>query len=591
MADSKKLLFGFFILLFAISTFYYPKWNKPHTEATISWDVSGYYFYLPSFLIYKDLKQLKFSEQIIQSYHPSPQMDQAYLHESGNYVMKYSVGMALMYLPFFLLGHLFALISHFEADGFSIPYQFSIFYGSLLVCFLGLWYLRKILIQHFRDKIVSLVLAGIVLGTNYLNYSCIDSAMPHNYLFTVYALTIWTSIKFNKNPSSKYAILIGCFVGLATLSRPTEIIIVLIPLLWGATSLKQRLEFLQKNKRHVLTAAIIVFCFGLIQLTYWKYTTGSWMVYSYQDQGFSWTSPHIKDGLISAKAGWLIYSPIMIFSLLGFWWTKIYRNPLAFCLGFTLLFLYITWSWDIWWYGGGLGQRAIIQAYPILAFPMGFFFTKTLKSNWIKWSISLFFSAFVFYNLWLTHQAHLGGLLRTGQMTKAYLTHILFKTSVDQESEKLLDTNEWFRGELKDFRVLKVENFEEQKWASDCTALDGNNSLCVTGDVEYSQIVDVEAKGLEYSWIRARANFVTKIKEHDIWKMTQFTIQLKQDEKIVKRKMIRVQRTLNENTAKELSLDIRVPSKPFNQIEVYFWNPGSTTSLIVDNLEISAFNP
>ena len=30
----------------------------------------------------------------------------------------------------------------------------------------------------------------------------------------------------------------------------------------------------------------------------------------------------------------------------------------------------MTAAWDIWWYGGSFGQRALIQAYPVLLFPI-----------------------------------------------------------------------------------------------------------------------------------------------------------------------------------------------------------------------------
>ena len=60
------IVVSLFILLSAF--FYYPKWKQPHTEATISWDVSGYYFYLPAIFIYKDVKQLAFADSLVQKY-------------------------------------------------------------------------------------------------------------------------------------------------------------------------------------------------------------------------------------------------------------------------------------------------------------------------------------------------------------------------------------------------------------------------------------------------------------------------------------------------------------------------------------------
>lgn len=80
---------------------YYPKWKLPRTEATISWDVSGYYLYLPAFFIYHDLKNLDFKPGLDEQYYPSSSPYQSYTHTSGHQVMKYTCGLAILYAPFF----------------------------------------------------------------------------------------------------------------------------------------------------------------------------------------------------------------------------------------------------------------------------------------------------------------------------------------------------------------------------------------------------------------------------------------------------------------------------------------------------------
>lgn len=66
-------------------------------------------------------------------------MGQAFKDEkSGNYIMKYSVGQALQFLPWFTLAHVAAGPLGFPADGFSSPYQYAISWGSLLIALLGI---------------------------------------------------------------------------------------------------------------------------------------------------------------------------------------------------------------------------------------------------------------------------------------------------------------------------------------------------------------------------------------------------------------------------------------------------------------------
>ena len=369
--------------------FYYPKWQQDGAEATLSYDVSGYYMYLPAAFIYEDLKEVKFLDEVIEEYRPTADPYQIFTHESGNKVMKYSIGQAVMYTPFFAVAHAWASASEaYPADGFSLPYQFMISLGSLIVSFLGLFWLMTLLRVYFREGVVALTLVLIVFGTNYLNYSAIDGAMTHNNVFTLYALLLLMTHRFYVRASWPKALLIGACVGLMALTRPTEIIAALIPLLWGLElgrkgALKERLTFFGTHWQKLVAAAVITLLIGSIQLFYWKYVSGDWLVYSYQDQGFDWLRPHLNDGLFSYKAGWLIYTPLMVFGLIGFWPLLRQKSSLFPALFLhAMLFIYVAFSWSVWWYGGSLGQRTMVQEYAVLAFPLAAFL------QWVFWARS-----------------------------------------------------------------------------------------------------------------------------------------------------------------------------------------------------------
>ena len=110
------------VLMCYASFFFYPRWQQPETQAAIAWDVSGYYWYLPSVFIYKDLKHQSFKDSILNKYRPTnTDFQQGMKLPNGNYVMKYSSGMAVMYLPFFTAAHLVAGALGYPRDGFSLP--------------------------------------------------------------------------------------------------------------------------------------------------------------------------------------------------------------------------------------------------------------------------------------------------------------------------------------------------------------------------------------------------------------------------------------------------------------------------------------
>lgn len=226
------LMISYLVMIYT-AFFFYPRWNQTQTEATIGWDVSGYYMYLPAIFVYKDLKHCSFADSVITNFQPTPDFQQAFKHEkSENYVMKYSSGQAVTMLPFFLTAHAYASSSPtYEANGFSFPYQFAIGFGMFLYALLGLFLLRKILLKYFKDRTVAIILLCYTIGSNYLNYSSVDQAMTHNVLFTIYCLLILATIRFYESKSYRSAISIGLLVGLATLIRPTDIISALIPAL------------------------------------------------------------------------------------------------------------------------------------------------------------------------------------------------------------------------------------------------------------------------------------------------------------------------------------------------------------------------
>lgn len=333
---------------------------------------------------------------------------------------------------------------------------------------------------------------------------------------------------------------------------------------------------------------------GLIQIAYWKYATGDWVVYSYQDQSFSWLSPHILNGLFSYRSGWLIYTPVMAFSLIGFYalWKKDKSLFVPISI-LSVLFMYITWAWDIWWYGGSLGQRSMVQLYPVLAFPLAAFVEQinTWKySKYLKMSGAVILALCIYYNLWLTHQAHRGGLLRAGEMTGAYFWQIFGRYKVPDEAQFRLDSDEWYNVE-GDGKELLQAYFESLDSTLTCAipAIEGNRSLCVSPAHEFSPMMKFDIPK-DTRWLRARATFRCANKEWDTWKMAQFRLHLFDGETMVKTKLIRVYRAMSDHETQQFYVDLEIPDDmKFDQAGVDLWNAGSDKSLVIDNLTVTAF--
>lgn len=417
----------------------------------LSWDIFGYYLYLPLLFIYNDLglNDLTIINQIIDTYHNTSTFYQAMPGIDGGWVLKYPMGMALLYSPWFFVGHIWAGLSAFPTDGFSYPYQASLIYGSFVYTILGLIIFWKSLHRFFKPTTVVAILILIVFGTNYLVHTVFhgQGLMSHNYLFTVFAFILYFTIKWHDMPSMKYAIALGISIGIAALSRPTELLVIIIPILWNVknkTDLIAKLHLLQKYWKNVLIAGLIILFFGSLQLVYFKLFTGKFLYNSYGNnagEGMEFLSPYVFQVLFSFRKGWLIYTPIMIFALIGF--ITLYKNLRAQFLSIFVFFLisfYVIASWSCWWYADCFSQRALIPMYVFLSIPLGslieYVFNNLKKI--FKGLLVFILVGLLSLNLFQSWQ-FLNGIIHTSRMTKPYYSSVFLKASIPKgATDKLL---------------------------------------------------------------------------------------------------------------------------------------------------------
>lgn len=326
-------------------------------------DVDQYYSYLPAYFIHDDIDfKFEHSYWLIKA-------------ENGNKVPKVTMGLAYMNAPFFLIGDLWAKNSSYKRNGYTFPYVLCIRLGVLCYFLLGMLYLAKSLLKFFNELTVVVTCALIFLGTNLLYYTLGHGEMPHSYLFFLFAIIIYHSICWHEKGKLKHVLMLAFFGGLAVIVRPTTGLILLTPLLYGITSFsrfKEKLYFFWRQKWSILISAA-VFVLPLIpQLIFWKIQTGNYFFFSYgNDERFFFTSPHIIDFLFSYRKGWLLYTPIMVFAMIGIFFLKRKVKELKLVVPLIVIItVYVFSSWWAWWYGGSFGMRSMVHYYVLLAFPL-----------------------------------------------------------------------------------------------------------------------------------------------------------------------------------------------------------------------------
>jgi len=353
-----SLYFFIFLAIFTIDRHHrYEISSNPKEYGPFELDVAEYYSFLPTFFYQNsDSVSINFKKN------------------------KRTVGMAIMYSPAFLVGHAIAACNGEIKDGYSEPYKWSIRWGSIIYCILGLLFCRKSLLLFFDDIIVSISLICILFGTNLFFYTYCYGEMPHSYLFFLYSAFIYSTLQFVNKQKYQNLIWIGLISGLIILIRPTDIIILLFPLTYKINSVSDIKERFRSFTKHYFILALSLLLFALpilFQLFIWKKYIGNYIYYSYTDEKFFFNDPQILNFLFSYQKGWLLYTPIMVFSIIGIILSKKYMKDLFIPLILiTSISIYILSCWFDWAFGGSFGCRPLVQLYALLIFPFALFISK-----------------------------------------------------------------------------------------------------------------------------------------------------------------------------------------------------------------------
>ncbi len=363
------------IVLFAVAI---PFVNFNHhkyasDEGVIVWDIKSYYAYLPATFIYNDLS-LGFLDNNTNNL---AKWIWPITTPTGEKAILTSMGLSIMYSPFFFIGHAVASISpHYEATGYSFPYHVALQFSTYIYFLISLIFLGKILARYFNNKVIALTLFAIGVGTNLFYYITYDAPMSHGYNFFLIILFIWFLEKWTEKITIKYTFALGLISGLIALIRPTNIIILILIPLWHIDSwkdFKERVILLLRKWPHIVLMAVMFILVWIPQFAYWKFVSGEYFYFSYGERGdkFYFNNPQIWKILFSYEKGWFVYTPLMFVSLFGL--ISLHKKKIKLSVPIIIyvsVMIYVLSSWWSWWYGGAFGQRSMIDFYGLMAIPL-----------------------------------------------------------------------------------------------------------------------------------------------------------------------------------------------------------------------------
>lgn len=380
-------------------------WDNPYRRPIVG-DAKGYYAYLPAIFIHHDL-QFDFIHQVERDYYPedgSHWKDFLMPQPNGTVVNKCFPGVAVFYLPFFLIAYFLSFLLGLPLDGYAPLFQWSVVVAHLFYLLGALILLDKIMKRRgvtFKNRFLALL--ALTFGTNLFFYSVYDFSVVHVFGFFGTSLFLYFLQQWSEQARWNLFGKIVLLMCLLVIMRPTNAMIVLaLPLF---VDLKQSWRFLRNNLTlkiipyiYVLSAAVILF----IPLLLWKLQTGHWLVYSYGEEKMDFLNPNVFKYLFSVQKGWWFWTPLMslMFCMGTYYFWKKQKWQGVYFAGAILFIVYIFSSWWIWTYGGGMGQRPMIDFYPILLMAFAGFLQLTRKRVWIYAALS----PLILLNLLQAHQ-------------------------------------------------------------------------------------------------------------------------------------------------------------------------------------------
>jgi hypothetical protein len=283
----------------------------------------------------------------------------------------FSVGPALLWMPFYAAGDVAARLAGDVEDGYSAFHIRAVCLASLAYGLAGLWLVFRIVEELFAGTVAFWTCVLLLYATFLFWYVVHEAAVSHavSFFAAALALAVWWPAR--RHLHSGRALGLGLALGLGATVRWQNGVLLILP---AATLL---LSLRQETGATVRKGLLILAAFGvgaLPQLLAWKAIFGQYLLAA---------PPHGKDFLrldhpyllltfFSSRHGLLYWTPVLWGGFLGFF--LLFRRDRFTTLALAaplLLMSYVNVCSGDWWAGGSFSNRRFDSVLPLLALGLG----------------------------------------------------------------------------------------------------------------------------------------------------------------------------------------------------------------------------
>ena len=408
-------------------------YGMPRKHAVFS-DGSGYYAYLPAVFIHHDAR-FQFLRKTIQEHDTYDFIVGINIDAgAGTVVNKYYVGTSILIAPFFAVNYAWqSWVNGAPGDGYERTYLGTVSYAALFYYILGMLalilFLKSYRISHFS---ISFLIVGLTFGTSLNYYTVHCPAFSHVYSFFAINWFLYVARLFALRQKTPMLYALFALAALIFVLRPTNILVVLLfPFLFpGWKSFTSCLGAIFRNKKwHIFGGVLLFVLIFSPQLLNIYLQTGKWGFNTYTNESFEFLSnPKIREVLFSYRRGLFVYAPFLLLLIPGLWF--FYRKNRRLFWGWafvTSINLYLIASWWCWWYGGGLGMRALIEFSLLLALPIAYLLEASLRIIQPLYLVFLYLGCWVYQTYQFQFNA---SILHFDHVDKEFFWQIFMKTDM-----------------------------------------------------------------------------------------------------------------------------------------------------------------
>ena len=230
--------------------------------------------------------------------------------ETGRLPNNFSIGPALLWLPWFVLAHLLGALGPLPPDRIRLPLFFTaIATGTVAAGFVGVVCLFRFVRAYFPSGIAFVSTLLVWLATFHVWYMVFEPSMSH--AMAMASVAGFLLLTHEGAHGVKAYVLLGALGGVVALMRWQNVVFVPVALAvsWSMHG--------RPRVREIAAAGAAFLLVFSPQLLYWKALYGSFFLIPQGGGYIDWTAPELEAVLFSSRHGLLSWAPVLWLGVLG----------------------------------------------------------------------------------------------------------------------------------------------------------------------------------------------------------------------------------------------------------------------------------